>query len=37
VSNATSVRDTLLKWARGVDVRDDDGDGLDTDARLQNG
>jgi type IV pilus assembly protein PilY1 len=37
VSNATTVRESLLKWARGVDVRDDDGDGLDTDARLQMG
>lgn len=37
VANATAVRETLLKWARGVDVRDDDGDGLDTDARAQMG
>jgi type IV pilus assembly protein PilY1 len=37
VPNATTVRDTLLKWGRGVDVRDDDGDGLYTDARQQMG
>lgn len=37
VANSSTVRQTLLKWARGVDVRDDDGDGLDTDARLQMG
>ncbi|MDP5031477.1 PilC/PilY family type IV pilus protein [Paraglaciecola sp.] len=37
VANSSTVRETLLKWARGVDVRDDDGDGLDTDARLQMG
>lgn len=32
-----SLRTTLLKWARGVDVRDSDGDGDTSDVRLQMG
>ncbi len=28
-----NLRDTLLQWARGVDVRDEDGDGLVNDVR----
>ena len=35
--NATALRETLLQWARGVDVRDDDGDGLYNDVRQQMG
>lgn len=35
--NPTDLRDVLLKWARGVDVKDDDDDGSTTDARLQMG
>lgn len=31
------VRETVIKWARGVDVRDDDADGDTTDVRLQMG
>lgn len=31
------TREVVLKWARGVDVRDDDGDGSITDVRLQMG
>jgi type IV pilus assembly protein PilY1 len=31
------VRTTLLQWARGVDVRDDDADGSATDVRLNIG
>jgi type IV pilus assembly protein PilY1 len=31
------TRETVLKWTRGVDVRDDDGDGSTTDVRLQMG
>jgi type IV pilus assembly protein PilY1 len=26
-------REKILKWARGIDVQDDDGDGVDTDTR----
>jgi type IV pilus assembly protein PilY1 len=37
LSDSTAVRETLLKWARGVDVQDDDGDGLTDDARLSMG
>ena len=37
VANAHTVRETILQWARGVDVRDDDGDGLSTDSRQQMG
>nr|WP_240612744.1 PilC/PilY family type IV pilus protein [Alteromonas flava] len=36
-TNPVLVRDNVLKWARGVDVRDDDGDGDTTDVRLQMG
>nr|WP_100643405.1 PilC/PilY family type IV pilus protein [Alteromonas facilis] len=35
--NPLVARDTVLKWARGVDVRDDDGDGSTSDVRLQMG
>jgi type IV pilus assembly protein PilY1 len=35
--NANMLRDTILKWARGVDVNDDDGDGSSTDVRAQMG
>ena len=31
------ARETVLKWARGVDVRDEDADGDTTDVRLQMG
>lgn len=31
------VRETLLKWTRGVDVRDDDADGETDDVRMQMG
>ena len=31
------LRTQVLKWARGVDVKDDDGDGSNTDIRLQMG
>lgn len=31
------TREVLLKWARGVDVKDDDNDGSATDARLSMG
>ena len=31
------LRSEVIKWARGVDVRDDDGDGSTTDVRLQMG
>ncbi|MBT0585785.1 pilus assembly protein PilY [Alteromonas sp. SM 2104] len=37
LSGSSVVRDTVLKWARGVDVRDDDGDGSTSDERLQMG
>jgi type IV pilus assembly protein PilY1 len=33
MANPEATRDTLLKWARGVDVKDDDADGITTDAR----
>ena len=33
LSSPTTVRDTLLKWSRGVDVNDEDADGSATDAR----
>lgn len=36
-SNPAGTREIVLKWARGVDVRDDDGDGSTTDVRLQMG
>ena len=37
LSDADTLRETVLKWARGVDVRDEDGDGSSTDVRLQMG
>mgnify|MGYP006969683544 CR=1 FL=1 len=37
LADATALRSTLLKWARGVDVRDYDGDGDVTDSRMQMG
>jgi type IV pilus assembly protein PilY1 len=36
-SDPAGTRELVLKWARGVDVRDDDGDGSVTDVRLQMG
>nr|WP_241737506.1 PilC/PilY family type IV pilus protein [Neptunicella marina] len=36
-ANPTSLRYTLLQWARGVDVKDDDDDNSTTDVRLQMG
>lgn len=36
-SDPAGARETLLKWARGIDVRDSDGDGDSTEARLQMG
>jgi len=35
--NAEAIRTVLLKWARGVDVKDSDGDGDTADYRLQMG
>lgn len=35
--NPGDTRNAVLKWARGVDVLDDDGDGDTTDVRLQMG
>ena len=35
--NPASSREALLRWARGVDVLDDDGDGDTNDVRLQMG
>lgn len=35
--DAEALRTTILKWARGVDVRDFDGDGDTTDSRMQMG
>lgn len=37
VMDPVGTRETVLKWTRGVDVRDDDGDGSTTDVRLQMG
>ncbi|MBU3021861.1 PilC/PilY family type IV pilus protein [Aestuariibacter sp. A3R04] len=37
VPGAVTLRSELLKWARGVDVRDADGDGSTSDVRLQMG
>lgn len=37
LSSPSTVRTTLLQWARGVDVQDDDADGLTSDARLSMG
>lgn len=36
-TDAQDLRTTLLQWARGVDVKDSDGDGDTTDIRLQMG
>ena len=36
-SNPEAAREAVLKWARGVDVQDDDGDGATDDVRLQMG
>ena len=33
LADPETTRETVLKWARGVDVKDDDGDGSTTDAR----
>ncbi|WJG08480.1 PilC/PilY family type IV pilus protein [Aliiglaciecola sp. LCG003] len=35
--DAATLRTTVLKWVRGVDVRDDDGDGSSDDVRLMMG
>jgi type IV pilus assembly protein PilY1 len=37
MADAELLRIEVLKWARGVDVRDEDGDGSTTDVRLQMG
>lgn len=37
LSDSEAIRTNVLKWARGVDVRDADGDGDVTDVRLQMG
>jgi type IV pilus assembly protein PilY1 len=36
-TDPAALRTTVLQWARGVDVRDDDGDGSTSDVRLQMG
>jgi type IV pilus assembly protein PilY1 len=36
-TDPSGTREQVLKWSRGVDVRDDDGDGSVTDVRLQMG
>lgn len=36
-SDAQALRSVLLQWARGVDIKDSDGDGDTTDYRLQMG
>lgn len=36
-TDPNGTREEVLKWSRGVDVRDDDGDGSTTDVRLQMG
>jgi type IV pilus assembly protein PilY1 len=33
LADPATARETVLKWARGVDVKDDDADGITTDAR----
>jgi len=35
--NPADLRETLLKWARGVDIKDNDGDGSTSDVRMQMG
>ncbi|MFT7412392.1 MAG: type IV pilus assembly protein PilY1 [Paraglaciecola sp.] len=37
LADPTTARETVLKWARGVDVKDDDADGNTTDARQSMG
>lgn len=37
LDDAITVRSNLLKWVRGVDLKDDDGDGDTSDVRLQMG
>jgi type IV pilus assembly protein PilY1 len=37
LADPTTTRETVLKWARGVDVKDDDADGSTTDARQSMG
>jgi type IV pilus assembly protein PilY1 len=37
LSNPEAAREIVLKWARGVDVRDDDADGSTTDVRKSMG
>ncbi|MGY0603017.1 MAG: PilC/PilY family type IV pilus protein [Paraglaciecola chathamensis] len=37
LSDVITVRSNLLKWVRGVDLKDDDGDGDTSDIRLQMG
>jgi type IV pilus assembly protein PilY1 len=37
LADSATLRETVLKWARGVDVRDEDGDGSSTDVRIQMG
>ena len=37
VTDAVALREAYLKWTRGVDVKDSDGDGDNTDVRLQMG
>lgn len=36
-ADPNGLRDVLLQWARGVDLKDEDGDGSTSDARLQMG
>lgn len=36
-TDSAVLRDTVLKWARGVDIKDADGDGQTNDVRLQMG
>jgi type IV pilus assembly protein PilY1 len=36
-TDPAALRDDVLKWARGIDVRDDDGDGSSIDVRMQMG
>lgn len=36
-ADPTGLRETVLQWIRGVDLKDEDGDGDTTDARLQMG
>lgn len=36
-ADPTATREAVLQWARGIDVKDDDGDGSSVDARTQMG